>query len=297
MKTLILGSGGFIGSHMARLLARSCSVHTASTSGTRGPQHCVIDKQAPDFTALVAAVQPDVVVNCMGAANVPGSFIQPDADYQLNVALLRQVLCALRDIGFTGRFLQLSSAAVYGNPPVVPIPESAPLAPISPYGWHKFQAELICREFSQISKIRTTALRLFSVFGPGLRRQLLWDVYMKSRQGNRIELFGTGEETRDFIYVKDVALVVERLMSVAPEQAYESVNVALGRKISTKYAANYLLKCLGWSGELHFSSQGRVGDPAIWQADVHQLSRIGFQPSYEFETGIEELCWWLKDLG
>lgn len=291
-----MGSGGFIGSHLAKFLQQGYSVATASRSASGSADHFVVDGQNPDFRLIVNKVKPDIVVNCMGSANVFNSFRAPEEDFRLNVTLLRQLLCALRDAGFSGRFLQLSSAAVYGSPATVPILESAPLEPISPYGWHKLQAEMICREFRRASNIRATSLRLFSVYGPGLRRQLLWDVYEKSRTSSKITLFGTGEETRDFIYVNDVARAIELLLSSPDSPNVDAINVANGRKLATKYVASYLLKCLGWAGDLSFSSEERIGDPAVWQADVGHLDRIGFKSAYTFETGVEELCQWLKDL-
>ena len=91
----------------------------------------------------------------------------------------------------------------------MPIKESSPIRPLSPYGFHKAMAEKLCEEYYTFFGIATCSLRIFSAFGPGLRKQLLWDIYNKSKSLNSIELFGTGNESCDYIYIDDIVRAIE----------------------------------------------------------------------------------------
>ncbi len=296
MKILVLGGNGFIGSHVAARLGEAHEVETADITPAAASRHRLIDPDAPDFDALMASVRPDVCVNCTGAADVGASLKAPGLDFMLNVLRVEQMLDALRRQAPQARFIHFSSAAVYGNPAEIPTPETCPPAPISPYGWHKLQAELICREYAALYGIGTLSLRVFSAFGPGLRRQLLWDVWRKSRAGSQVTLFGTGEEARDFIYVKDLAHCVAHLVEHAPFDG-QALNVANGVRVTVRTVAETLLRAVGWTGDLVFSEEARRGDPSIWQADLTRLEGLGYRPLYSFDRAVGELAQWLIEQG
>ena len=123
------------------------------------------------------------------------------------------------------RLLLVSSAAVYGDPERLPVSEDAPLAPISPYGRHRAEAEEVALQ----SGAPVVIARVFSAYGEGLRRQVLWDVAQRALVGGPVELSGTGEETRDFVHARDVAAAIS---AIAQRSAFdgEIVNVATGRR-------------------------------------------------------------------
>jgi UDP-glucose 4-epimerase len=294
MKILVVGSNGFIGSHVAAHLGDHHSVATADITPAAGSEHYLIDADAPDFDTLIAAARPDVCINCTGAADVGASIRMPALDFTLNVLRVEQLLEALRRQAPGARFIHFSSAAIYGNPVQIPTPETCAPAPISPYGWHKLQAELVCREYAELHGVGTLSLRVFSAFGPGLRRQLLWDIWRKSRQGSRLTLFGTGEEARDFIYVKDLARCVGLLIERAVFDG-SAVNVAGGTMVTVRTVAETLLRAVGWDGEILFSQELRRGDPTIWQADLSYLRHLGYRAAYSFESAVEELAPWLLE--
>lgn len=294
MKILVVGGNGFIGSHVAAHLSERHQVVTADITPSPSPDHRLIDAEAPDFDGLMAEVRPDICINCTGAADVGASIRLPAHDFRLNVLLVGQMLEALRRHAAGARFVHFSSAAVYGNPGVIPTPETCQPAPISPYGWHKLQAELICQEYAALHGVGTLSLRVFSAFGPGLRRQLLWDIWRKSRLGSQVTLFGTGDETRDFIYVKDLARCIEMLIASATFDG-RAVNVASGSMVSVRTVAETLLRVVGWEGEVCYSKEVRPGDPMKWQADLSYLRHLGYQSAYSFEAAVEELAKWLLE--
>ncbi len=295
MKALVLGSGGFIGSHVARVLANAgyivgkADIRTCDDAGVLR-----LDPERPDFTDLFRRAQPDVCINCTGAASVPASFADPARDFLLNTVRVAQMLEALRQVAPGTRFIHLSSAAVYGNPEQLPIPENAVLRPLSPYGWHKLQAEDVCREYAEIHGLPTLSVRIFSAFGPGLRKQLFWDAYQKARGATSIRMFGTGTETRDFVFVEDVAAALDTLIRNATFDG-RAVNVARGEAVSVGRAIATLLDALEWRLEVVFNGEARVGDPTHWQADVTCLQRLGFTPAYTIEAGLERVAAWMQE--
>lgn len=293
MKLLVVGSGGFIGTHLAAYFSDAHEVHTCDVSGTASSTHHLLDANDARFEPLLEKLKPDVCVNCAGAADVNLSFQRPALDFKLNVGLVQAVLEAIRTCSPSTRFINLSSAAVYGNPTTNPIVEEAPVAPISPYGWHKLAAETLCREYAQCFGVGTLSLRLFSVFGPGLRKQLYWDVYQKSLQSGEVVCAGTGVETRDYIFVKDVVTAIEAVIARAVFDG-GALNVASGRSVSIREAVETLFGCLEWRGKLVFSGVGRGGDPLHWRADVGKLLGLGYAPKYDYQSGMRELAQWLK---
>jgi UDP-glucose 4-epimerase len=139
-------------------------------------------------------------------------------------------------------------------------------------------------------------LRIFSAYGPGLQKQLLWDVFQKSQQATSIKLFGTGYESRDFIFVTDIiqaiALIIER--GAFDGSAY---NLASGTETTVQEIVAELLKALSYSGQLAFSGASRSGDPINWQADISRLTSLGFTPNVSIHQGIRYYTTWLSEKG
>ncbi|WPO45829.1 NAD-dependent epimerase/dehydratase family protein [Pseudomonas sp. S1Bt23] len=295
MKHLILGSTGFIGAALFKSMRFSgLDVVGADVRDSTEMPFIGFDALNPDFESLVREAKPDVVINCTGAASVPDSFIAPLHDYTLNTIRIVQMLDAIRLCAPTAKFVHFSSAAVYGNPDVSPVAETCRVKPLSPYGWHKYQAENICREYYEMFGVETISLRVFSAFGPGLKKQIFWDIYNKALRSKTLELFGTGYETRDFIYVDDVAKAV---MCLIDKGCFDgrAVNVASGIASTIRYAAASLLSSLGLQKTIEFSGSERLGDPLNWQADIQYLSSLGYTPGFTLEQGLEKVAAWMHE--
>lgn len=297
MKILVLGSEGFIGSHVTDYFSsKGDQVLRADIVLKEEPGYYVINPEQADFGALFRHHQFDVCINATGAANVQFSFSNPAVDFALNTANVFYMLDALRQYNPQCRFINFSSAAIYGNPPSLPISENdAPLQPLSPYGWHKLYSEQLCHEFATYFGVPAISLRVFSAFGPGLKKQLFWDVYQKicTSTGHSIQMFGTGNESRDFIYIADIAAAVDAIIKKAQFNG-DAVNIACGREITIRHAVTALAALVKPGLEVQFTGEQKKGDPINWRADISRLQSMDFTPQYSFEEGIKQTAEWLK---
>jgi UDP-glucose 4-epimerase len=289
MKVLIIGSEGFIGKHLHRYMKDQGHEVWGADVVTRyadQEKYFLVDASNSDFSSVFRHCQYDLCVNCSGAASVPESLKNPVRDYFLNTVNVFKLLDAIRNEQSHCRFINLSSAAVYGNPDQLPVSEAAIPNPLSPYGIHKLQSEQICREFYEFHKIPTCSLRIFSVYGPGLQKQLFWDLMKKARSGKSFSLFGTGRESRDFIFVSDLVRVIEL---VNEHSAFEAdvINVANGEEVFIQDAVSVFFSFFDEEISYSFSGDSRKGDPVNWKADISKLRSYGYQAEVDMPGGLE----------
>ncbi len=296
MNVLIIGSKGFIGSHLSEMLKKKykvwgCDIFTDYNEGN----FFLVQPSNLDFQIIFRKSQFDICINCSGAASVPESLKNPGRDFELNVHNVFLLLEAIRECAPDCKFINLSSAAVYGDPKETPTTESNSLAPVSPYGFHKMLAEKLCSEYFQFYKIQVCSLRIFSAYGVGLKKQIFWDLYTRSKMSHLIELFGTGMEARDFIYIDDILKAIDCIIESAEFNA-AVYNLAGGKACYIKQVAEIFLDALRWKGDLKFTGNHRLGDPDFWQADISKISELGFSPGISLEEGIQKYVKWLSSL-
>jgi UDP-glucose 4-epimerase len=285
MVALVTGAFGFLGRHVAARLAEE-DWEVVQAGRPR------IEIPSPEFDTLLSGIEPQLVVHCAGPASVPASVEDPERDFSGSVGVLRKLLERLQ--GREAAVVLVSSAAVYGQPAHLPVAESAELRPISPYGFHRLQCELLLREFHDLWGLRGCALRVFSAYGEGLRRQIMWDICEKALRERRVVLHGTGAESRDFVHATDVARAAAVVARAAPLQA-EAYNVGTGRDTRIDTLAALLLEVLGSDAPVSFSGEARAGDPANWRADLSRLAALGFEPEVRVEEGAAGYVKWAKD--
>jgi UDP-glucose 4-epimerase len=299
-KVLITGVTGFIGRYVARQFSEAG--WSVLGLGTRplenAPRQDLTFYQtlilpSPMLHELIAELQPDVCIHCAGRASVDLSISEPDADFQSGTALTFELLDALRKHTPSCRVLFLSSAAVYGNPKVLPIKEEHELKPISPYGFHKFMSEILCKEFFQIYQLPIAVVRIFSAYGPGLRRQVLWDICQKALTQPVLRLRGTGKESRDFIHVRDIAEALYLLANRAPFKA-ETYNLASGKETTIHTLASKILQELDLTIPLEFDGQVSLGTPLNWSADINKIESLGFKSEVPLDRGLQVFTQWCR---
>ena len=294
---LITGVAGFLGRYVARHFVR------------QGWRVVGFDEVPPENVSIadveyvraqlpgsalgetLKALAPDACVHCAGRASVGLSMDQPAADYYGNTLLVFELLEALRRHAPRCRFLLLSSAAIYGNPTSLPVTEQHAVQPLSPYGYHKRQAELLCEEFSRIYSLPTACARIFSAYGPGLRRQVVWDICEKILTRGQLMLKGTGTESRDFIHAADIAQGLYLLATKAPCEG-DIYNLASGREVTIAELAATLLNSLGSQFQPAFDGHATPGDPLHWRADITKISALGFAPATPLEQGLHTVATW-----
>jgi dTDP-glucose 4,6-dehydratase/UDP-glucose 4-epimerase len=155
-------------------------------------------------------------------------------------------------------------------------------------------SELLCKEYHQIYELSVAIVRPFSVYGPGLKKQLLWDIYQKTLLRNKmLELSGTGNEARDFIYIDDLLLAIDTILKHAPMKA-EIYNIASGEMTTIGDIAKLLLFKINYTGTLIFNGKQRVGNPEKWKADITRIKELGFKSDFTLENGINKLANWLQ---
>ncbi|HMO34119.1 MAG TPA: NAD-dependent epimerase/dehydratase family protein [Lacibacter sp.] len=295
---LILGSEGFIGSHVVQAALRKGYRVQGIDIADRSPSRYQYEKlsiASSDMESFLKGKNYDMVINCAGSGNVGFSVQHPLGDFDFNTRSVMFVLEAIRKHLPGVQYVHLSSAAVYGNPSQLPVDEGHPIRPVSPYGYHKWLSEIICGEYAALYHLRISVVRPFSVYGPGLQKQLLWDVFQRSRHTNEVTLWGTGEETRDFIFVEDAATALLVIGDKTGDHL-ETYNLASGVSISVKEVVQQLFSALGWERVINCNQEIREGDPRFWQADITKLQGIGFRPSFCLKEGLLQTAAWMKGM-
>lgn len=305
----VTGAKGFIGRHLARRLNRDgINVaglgHGAWTEedfdGT-GMSHWVngdVSEAGLEVLATKTGV-PATVFHLAGGSSVGSSLQAPQEDYQRSVESTARLLEWVRSHAPRARLVMASSAAVYGAGHVSPIRETDALKPFSPYGYHKRVAELLFESYSRNFGLNTVVVRLFSVYGSGLGKQLPWDLCCRLKDGpSRIVLAGTGQEERDWLYVQDaVSYLVESSKYAGPDGFI--INGGCGIAVTVKEVAEFIRDDWGADTEIDFSGDSRPGDPKYLVADMVSGRSIGLAPETGWRDGMRRYISWFKkrDIG
>lgn len=296
MTILILGSEGFIGSHcISYFLKKGDSVYGIDLyeQPTQKYFYKKVSRLSPDLDEFFGETKIDGVINAAGSGNVPYSMSHPVLDFEANSLDTIRVLDALRKHQPHCRYVHLSSAAVYGNPITLPVKENDPTLPLSPYGWHKLIAEQICQEYTSVFGLPTAIARPFSVYGPGLKKQLFWDVYQKQKESSEVvTLFGTGNESRDYIFISDLVGALDCILQNG-EMVGEVYNLASGEETTIREVTSIFFEMLKSPKPFKFNGQVRAGDPINWRADISKLNKLGYRPEVSLRDGLRKLSGWL----
>ncbi|MFX0141378.1 MAG: NAD-dependent epimerase/dehydratase family protein, partial [Candidatus Hodarchaeota archaeon] len=241
----------------------------------------------------------DYIFHLAANASVPNSLIYLDYDFETNVVGTYNLLKSAHSFGDKTKIIYSSSAAVYGEPTSLPIKESHSLNPISPYGASKLCGETYCLTFNRVFNLKTISLRLFNVYGPKQPRYVIYDLLNKlSTNKDTLEVLGTGEQKRDFIYISDV--VNAFLFAAQKEEAVGKVfNIGTGNVISIKNLASQIIKLLGYENttKIKYTGTSWKGDVNTFQADISLLKEIlNYEPKVKFHQGLElEIEWFKKN--
>ena len=296
MNILIIGSKGFIGSHCVKYFSKEHNVCECDVVADYvSKNYFIVDATNADYSDIFQQQQFDVCINCSGASSVPDSIKKPQRDFILNAVNVHKQLDAIRRYNSNCKYINLSSAAVYGNPKKLPISETHKTNPISPYGVHKKIAEDICKLFYEQYRVKCCSLRVFSAYGEGLKKQLFWDLFQKRKANAKVVLYGTGNESRDFIHISDI---LQAIGCVITNGSFKSdvINVANGEEVSIKTVANLFYEIYNSSSNsVSFGGEERKGDPINWCADISLLKELKYNQKTSLKEGLELYIKWLKE--
>ncbi len=303
MRILVTGGAGFIGSHIVehfqdqaeiRVLdnLRSGYEHNLAPFEVEFIRGSILDEEI--LERALAGV--DYVFHLAAMISVPESMHQPIECVNINtIGTLKVLEAAAR--AKVKKLCLSTSAAIYGDNPVVPKQEKMFPEPKSPYAETKLSGEYYCDIYTREYGLPTACLRYFNVFGP---RQDPHSQYAaaipifisRAIKNEPITIFGDGEQTRDFIYVKDIAAA--NAFFALESEATGVFNVAYGGKITINDLAEKILELTGSQSEiLHLEE--REGDVKHSQADIGKLKNTGFQAKADFAAGLDETIKFFRD--
>jgi nucleoside-diphosphate-sugar epimerase len=292
---LVTGGAGFIGSHLvdalveAGLRVRVIDNFATSTREYLNRKSELVESDIRDASSIGEAFDGvDTVFHVAALPRIPLSIAKPVETHMTNVVGTLNVLIAARDRKVR-RVVFSGSSSVYGEQAKMPLVETMTPNPLNPYALQKYVGEQYARMFHRLFAMQTITLRYFGVYGPRMPHEgsyvLAVAAFLKARrEGRPLEIFGDGEQTRDFTHVSDVVsaniLAMDCEIAVADGRA---INIGRGENVSVNRIAAMI-------GGEKVHREGRAGDMRDTLADRREAERVlGWRPRVSIEEGIAEL--------
>ena len=306
-RILVAGGAGFIGSHIVDKLLREDMEVTVLDNLSTGrmenlEQHKhnknlqLVKGDIRNAKQVEAAVRNvDAVFNDAAVVSVRLSIDNPMLVNEVNVNGALNLLKASVD-GDVKRFVQASSASVYGDAETLPITEGTLFKPISPYAVSELAAESYAKAFHKVYGLQTVCLRYFNVYGPRQSYSPYTGaitIFMNQLLNNEpITIFGDGEQTRDFVYVEDVASA-NMLALTRKEAVGEVFNIATGAATSVNVLVKTLMKIVGRARTEPRYLESKSGEIKHSRASIEKAKRIlGYKPIFTIDNGLRQLVKW-----
>ena len=297
-KILVTGGAGFIGSNLVEELHESNEVvvlddlSTGKIENLNGLKHTFIEGSIADLdTANEAMKGIDYVFHLGALPSVPRSVRDPITSNEMNINGTLNILVAAKDEGVK-KVVLASSSSVYGDTPTLPKVETMIPNPLSPYAVTKLTGEYYCSVFHKVYSLRTTAVRYFNVFGPRQDPKSEYAAVIPKfismiKDGQSPTVFGDGEQTRDFTYVKDT--VKGTIMAALSEKADgQVINVAGGERISLNELIRLMAQYMGKEVRPTYTDT-REGDVKHSLADIGKAEELmRYSSSWSLKDGLEE---------
>ncbi|MHB8383006.1 MAG: NAD-dependent epimerase/dehydratase family protein [Candidatus Binataceae bacterium] len=294
---IVTGGAGFIGSHLADALI-DCGFRVRVidnfATGHRervNPRAELVEADIRDADAIAHAFTEDVdcVFHTAALPRIPLSIAKPVETHMANVVGTLNVLMAMREAKIR-RFVFSGSSSVYGNQDRLPLIETMPPNPRSPYALQKFVGEEYARMFHTLYGVEAVVLRYFAVYGPRMAEEgaymLAIAAFLRARrEGRPLEIHGDGEQTRDFTHVRDIVAANILAMDAIDAEIADGrpINIGFGHNVSINRIAQIF-------GGPIVHTPGRPGDMRDTLADRSRAGRIlGWTPRVSIEDGLAEL--------
>lgn len=309
-RVLVTGGAGFIGSHIAEAYLAEGWAVTVLDDLSRGHQENVpagatfvkADIRSPEARKLLATGGFDVLNHHAAQIDVRVSVDSPALDADINLVGFVNLLEGAGEGGVRRVVFASSGGVVYGDPETVPTPEQAPKGPISPYGVSKLSGEYYLRALGALRGFEGIAMRYANVFGPRQDPKSEAGVVSifvsRLLEKQKLIVFGDGRQTRDYVFVKDVARanVLASRAAVPPGGDIDAsaFNIATAKQTSVLELADKVGGVMGMKPELEFAPP-RAGELFRSSLDIGKAKRVlGWSPTVPFDDGLRELVAWFR---
>ncbi len=301
---LICGAAGFIGRNVCETLARRGIPAIGLGRGMLSSQDQHIlglmawnsaDVTLDSLHSVLQGEEPSAIIHCAGTGSVGAVYKAPHDAYISSVGSTAAILEFVRTrCRQRIRVVYVSSSAVYGSYAEGDSTESTFCQPVSPYGFLKLAGEDLCRAYSQSFGVRVAVIRPFSVYGNGLRKQLLWDA-MNKLIANEYSFLGTGHELRDWIHIDDVARL---LCDVATDESLPDFDIF--NACHSQRSVRVILELLALAADQRqlqpvFTGAAHTGNPLrLTGSSEHARNVLGWTPLVALEQGLSAYVQWFQ---
>lgn len=298
-RVAITGGAGFIGSNIADELSARNEIIIIDDLSSGRPGNIAHLRRLPNVTFRQGSILDldliqdavrgvDYVFHLAALASVPQSVEDPVPTDRVNTLGTLNVLIAARDSGVK-KVVFSSSCAVYGDTATLPVREDMPPQPLSPYAVTKAAGEHYCSVFGHVYGLPAVALRYFNVYGPRQNPRSQYAAVVprfisRALEGAPLTIFGDGQQTRDFVYVRDV---VAANIAAAESDASGVFNVGSGRHTSVLELAGLIQKLTGMQTTV-VHQPAPPGEVRHSYGDISRAARFGYNPRHGIEEGIRE---------
>lgn len=293
-KILITGGSGFIGLALTNALKEKNHVSVVSSKGDfpSGVKHIKADLTKKESLRFLKDGNFDYIFHFAGNTDHGRALSDPEFDLSINFLSTFYILEKIKNFKKKPKFIFSSTVLVYGNSKGILSEESSLTNPISNHGAAKLAAEKYIVSFWRQYGIPAVIFRIFSVYGPGLRRQIVFDFIKKlSSNPYQLEIIGTGKESRDLIFINDL---IKNILKVAEFADYnaEIYNMGTGKSYTTTQIARTVAAAMHIKPKLFFSKKIRSFDVANTTADVKKIRKLGCKTNTTLANGVRQTVRW-----
>ena len=292
MKILILGGSGFIGSYLTQSFGDKYQVTVLSQSvidhKDLNCKYEVFSYSQENLLEYLSQNNFDVIHFLSGNPHPSFSETDPFVDIDLTIKPVLSILKVLHQISYTGTIWFSSSVAVYGKCQDEYLSENSKCEPLSNYAVAKISVENYAKLYAENYNLNVGIYRIFSTYGPGLDRQVIYDNIVKMiNEDPNILLISSEDSARDFSYVKDQALAIKFLNdNVIPKG--DIFNIGSGKAIKIIDIVKTIAELIGYEGKISCQKDSKMAHDVSWTADISKIASLGYNQIYSLKSGLEE---------
>lgn len=297
---LVTGAYGFLGRNVAKLFQkkgyRIYGIGHGEWIGESPRKYGIEIWEKSDVTlAALKKIRKFfyLIIHCAGSSSIDLSMQNPVEDFQKTVITTLSMLEYMRLFQKNAALILPSSVAVYGDKGSKKIKENDSLEPVSCYGYHKKISEELCGYYAKNYLLKITIIRFFSLYGPELKKQLIWEACNRllANKGKAV-FYGNGDELRDWLYIDDAVKLIFKIYKIVRD--FEIYNGASGKSYSVKEVLELIASEYGYQGKIEFNNRARPGQPEKYRADVSKVLKLNWEPTIDIISGIKNYVRWFK---